>query len=82
MIIISIDSAVKSRTLIIVKNHSQQQEGSMASNKTSAAANHTIFAASVLNAALSGAMGEMEDYFDESQYVQTLVAHEAHQTAE
>ncbi len=54
----------------------------MASNKTSPAANHTIFAASVLNAALSGAMGEMEDYFDESQYVQTLVAHEAHQTAE
>ena len=32
--------------------------------------NKTLFAASVFSAALTGALGEMEEYFDEDLYVQ------------
>ena len=35
--------------------------------------NKTLFATSVLNAALDGAFGEMEDYLDDSQYIQSLL---------
>lgn len=35
--------------------------------------NKTLFATSVLSAALAGALGEMEEYFDESQYIQSFL---------
>lgn len=38
--------------------------------------NKTLFATSVLSAALAGALGEMEEYFDESQYIQSLLQNE------
>lgn len=31
--------------------------------------NKTLFATSVFSAALTGALGEMEEYFDEGQYI-------------
>ncbi|PCJ99464.1 MAG: hypothetical protein COA45_05360 [Zetaproteobacteria bacterium] len=36
--------------------------------------NKTLFATSVLNAALDGAFGEMEDYLDDSQYIPVTLA--------
>ncbi len=32
----------------------------------------TLFATSVMSAAMHGALGEIDDYFDESQYIQSL----------
>ncbi len=36
--------------------------------------NKTLFAASIFSAALTGALGEMEDYFDENQYGSKLAS--------
>ena len=33
----------------------------------------TYFATCVMSAALSGALGELEEYFDESQYIQSHI---------
>ncbi len=38
--------------------------------------NKNLFATSVLSAALVGALGEMEEYFDESQYIQSFLQNE------
>ena len=39
--------------------------------------NKNLFATSVLSAALAGALGEMEEYFDESQYIQSFLQNES-----
>ncbi len=68
MTLIIVDRYSQPATLKHIKNHYQQRGISMPKND----APKTLFATSVMSAAMHGALGEMEDYFDESQYIQHL----------